>query len=245
MPTDASYTIADLARLTGLNVRTIRYWISQGLVPASGESGPGAHYGQGHLDRLQLIQRLQGEFLPNAEIRRRITPLSDSEVASLVGDGSEREAPEPATSALEYVRALLGESRSPTGGVRETAAPARLADATSTRPRSMPAVYSVGGPRTDPAALDRFAGDLADQVAADLQAGATGPAAAPTETTAAPAASATEEAGQPVPERSQWERLSLGPNIELHIRRPLSRIEQRRVERLITIARQVLGEDQS
>ena len=46
-------------------------------------------------------------------------------------------------------------------------------------------------------------------------------------------------------ERSQWERLSLGPNLELHIRRPLSRPEQRRVDRLITIARQVLNEDQS
>jgi hypothetical protein len=44
-------------------------------------------------------------------------------------------------------------------------------------------------------------------------------------------------------ERSQWERLSLGPNVELHIRRPLSRLEQKRVERLITIARQVLKED--
>ena len=46
-----------------------------------------------------------------------------------------------------------------------------------------------------------------------------------------------------VPERSQWERHALGPNIELHVRRPLSRLEQRRVERLITIARQVLKED--
>jgi len=44
-------------------------------------------------------------------------------------------------------------------------------------------------------------------------------------------------------ERSQWERLSLGPNVEIHIRRPLSRLEQRRVERLLTIARQVLKED--
>jgi hypothetical protein len=49
-------------------------------------------------------------------------------------------------------------------------------------------------------------------------------------------------AGAPTPERSQWERLQLGDNIELHIRRPLSRPEQRRVERLITIARQVLDE---
>ena len=72
MPTDADYSIADLARLTGLSVRTVRYYLSQGLIPASGESGPGAHYGQGHLDRLQLIKRLQAEYLPNAEILRYV-----------------------------------------------------------------------------------------------------------------------------------------------------------------------------
>jgi hypothetical protein len=49
----------------------------------------------------------------------------------------------------------------------------------------------------------------------------------------------------PGPERSQWDRLVLGPNVELHVRRPLSRLEQRRVERLIAIARQVLDQDQS
>jgi hypothetical protein len=56
----------------------------------------------------------------------------------------------------------------------------------------------------------------------------------------APAPVPAEPAG---PERSQWERLELSPNIELHVRRPLSRLEQKRVERLITIARQVLKED--
>jgi DNA-binding transcriptional MerR regulator len=44
-------------------------------------------------------------------------------------------------------------------------------------------------------------------------------------------------------ERSQWDRITLTPDIELQIRRPLGRLEQRRVERLITIARQVLKED--
>ena len=53
---------------------------------------------------------------------------------------------------------------------------------------------------------------------------------------------AADESEVPIPERSQWERLQLADNIELHIRRPLSRPEQRRVERLITIARQVLDE---
>lgn len=53
----------------------------------------------------------------------------------------------------------------------------------------------------------------------------------------------TEPTTESTLDRSQWERLSLGPNLELHIRRPLSRHEQRRVERLITIARQVLKEE--
>src|SRR5919107_528156 len=104
--TGTPYTVADLARLTGVNVRTIRYYLAQGLLPASGESGPGAHYGQGHLDRLQLIKRLQAGYLPNAAIRRRVAALTDDEVASIV---SKEETPaQVAESALDYVRGVLG-----------------------------------------------------------------------------------------------------------------------------------------
>ncbi|HEX7084808.1 MAG TPA: MerR family transcriptional regulator [Vicinamibacterales bacterium] len=46
------------------------------------------------------------------------------------------------------------------------------------------------------------------------------------------------------PERSQWERLSLHPDVELHIRRPLSRELNRRVDRLVALAR-ALMEDQT
>jgi hypothetical protein len=69
------------------------------------------------------------------------------------------------------------------------------------------------------------------------------PANAVRQASAAPAAEPAPQAEPPGPERSQWERLELSPNIELHVRRPLSRLEQKRVERLITIARQVLKED--
>lgn len=44
-------------------------------------------------------------------------------------------------------------------------------------------------------------------------------------------------------ERSQWERIALDPDIELHIRRPLTRIKNRRVDRLIGLARELLEED--
>jgi len=40
-----------------------------------------------------------------------------------------------------------------------------------------------------------------------------------------------------------WERIPLAPDVELHVRRPLSRTANRRVERLVTIAREIL-EDQ-
>ncbi len=50
---------------------------------------------------------------------------------------------------------------------------------------------------------------------------------------------------KPTLERSQWDRIELAPDVELHIRRPLGRLQNKRVERLIAIARQLLEEDPS
>lgn len=63
----------------------------------------------------------------------------------------------------------------------------------------------------------------------------------------APAAPAHRLAPEPMLriERSQWERVSLGPDVELHLRRPLPRSTAKRVDRLIEIARDVLEEDLS
>lgn len=47
----------------------------------------------------------------------------------------------------------------------------------------------------------------------------------------------------PEPTRSQWERIVLAPEIELHIRRPLGRDQNRRVDRLLESARAILEED--
>lgn len=44
------------------------------------------------------------------------------------------------------------------------------------------------------------------------------------------------------PGRSQWDRISLAPDVELHVRRPLSREENRRVERLLDSARTIFEE---
>jgi DNA-binding transcriptional MerR regulator len=53
----------------------------------------------------------------------------------------------------------------------------------------------------------------------------------------APASTPTDE-----PVRSQWERIVLTPDIELHVRRPLGRMQNRRVDRLLETARTILKE---
>jgi hypothetical protein len=45
------------------------------------------------------------------------------------------------------------------------------------------------------------------------------------------------------PDRAQWERITLDPDVEIHIRRPLTRQHNRRVERLIAIARELMKEE--
>ncbi len=240
---ETQYTIADLARLAGVNVRTIRYYLAQGLLPSSGESGPGAHYGDGHLNRLQLTRRLQEQHLPLAEIRRRLAELTDAEAAELLAaQADERDSRR--TSALEYVRNLL----EPAGGsVGEEPGAYGLSTA------SVPPPAATSGPRKSiPLAASLVPRLRRPALPASMPRMRDEPGLSPAQVAPTPVeavALAREALAMTTPsephahERSQWERLSLGPNIEIHIRRPLSRIEQRRVERLITIARQVLKED--
>jgi DNA-binding transcriptional MerR regulator len=198
MPIENEYTLQDLADLTGVTPRTIRFYVAQGLLPSPGRVGPGVTYGPGHLARLRLIRQLQREHLPLAEIRARLESLDDAAVVAIV------EAPgTPPTpgSAADYIRAVL--------------AKVRVSD--------MPAAYSVPAPARlvappMPAAPEM----LALRAAPSLPAPETQPA-----------------------DRSQWDRVVLVPDVELHVRRPLTRHLSKRVERLIAIARELLEEDPS
>jgi DNA-binding transcriptional MerR regulator len=215
MSNEPRYSLADLGRVAGVTPRTVRYYIAQGLLPGANDSGKGAWYDDQHLARLRLIRELQRQHLPLAEIRSRLTELSDDQVTSLLEAEAAKPAP-PDSSALDYIRTILG-----TGSVTREPAPA-------TPPAPQPA----------PAFLRRMS--LAAPVASSaLTVGAI-------EQLTPPAAEATPPATPPAPtpERSQWDRIALTNDIELHVRRPLSRRDNKRVERLITIARQVLGEEQ-
>jgi DNA-binding transcriptional MerR regulator len=75
-------TLAELADVSGVAVRTIRYYIARGLLPPPLVGGRHACYGGAHLDRLARIQALQSQGLTLAQIawklgeRQRETHLS-------------------------------------------------------------------------------------------------------------------------------------------------------------------------
>ena len=198
--------------------RSATTWRS-GLLPAVGQTGPGSKYDAGHLARLQLIRRLQAEHLPLAEIRRRLDALDDDEIRELVGAG---EPAPPADSALEYLRTVLGGSTADRAGRQPAPQPAiagTLADGRSSASRR------AGPPRCPRPGW---------------------PAGRSPRRRSSPTSRAPHRRRRPTVrpvERSQWERIVLAPDVELHIRRPLARAQNKQVDRLVTIARELLEED--
>src|SRR4051795_3423268 len=67
---DASLTIDELARRTGMTVRNIRAHQSRGLVPPPKVRGRTGYYGDEHLERIELIQELQADGFNLESIRK-------------------------------------------------------------------------------------------------------------------------------------------------------------------------------
>lgn len=84
VPDAHRYTIGDLEAETGFNQRTIRYYITQGLLAPAHGRGPSATYNLGHLLRLRMIGLLKAAYRPLDEIRARLAELSDREIAAML-----------------------------------------------------------------------------------------------------------------------------------------------------------------
>jgi MerR family transcriptional regulator, copper efflux regulator len=119
------YSINDVSKKANVTIRTIRFYINEGLLPAPQTHGRYAVYTDEYLDRLELIRRLKNSFLPLKEIRATMTSLSWSEVQASLADLRKRdedrdqasggqvnglpahEAGESHSSALDYISGLL------------------------------------------------------------------------------------------------------------------------------------------
>jgi DNA-binding transcriptional MerR regulator len=223
---EPEYELGELCDLAGVTVRTVRYYIQQGLLPGPGERGPGARYGEAHLDRLRLIKLLRRQDLPLAKIRALLESLDDEGVKAAL-ERYAPQAPPPESSALEYVRAVRG-ATGPHGapGPRGAQAPAPAPRRAARHPEvELDAAQQIALQQPTAPSEAMLWSESHRRIHEDSLAAAT--------------ASAKPGAAT----RSQWERIGLTPDVELHVRRPLSRHDNRKVESLVKLARDLFDEE--
>jgi DNA-binding transcriptional MerR regulator len=147
--TQLRWSLAELTQEAGVSVRTVRYYIAEGLLPPPDASGPRSSYTQGHLDRLRLIDRLKASYLPLKEIRRRLSTLDDADVRHLLESESAEQSTSsppamqashsrPPDSASDYIARLLSTpeaARSQPQPTRPAPAPAAPARPAPPRPK--------------------------------------------------------------------------------------------------------------
>jgi DNA-binding transcriptional MerR regulator len=104
------YKMAELARAAGMNVRTVRYYQLQKLLPPVKHRGKGTRYGDEHLTQLRVIQRLrEAERLQLKQIRARLAKMTREELVAL---GAAEPAPAPASepsTTQEAAPAVVGD----------------------------------------------------------------------------------------------------------------------------------------
>ncbi len=111
--------IHELADRAGISVRTIRYYIDEGLLPQPTYQGKYSYYSLNYLDRLELIRRLKESYLPLREIREIMNSLSDDQVSIRLNEmppsspkfSAEQPARQPAdkpgAKALDYINQVM------------------------------------------------------------------------------------------------------------------------------------------
>jgi DNA-binding transcriptional MerR regulator len=81
--TERSYKIDELARAAGMSVRTVRYYVQRGLLPAAAFRGKDTAYDHAHLARLRAIRRLQEAFFPLDAIAAELDGRTAHEIEAI------------------------------------------------------------------------------------------------------------------------------------------------------------------
>lgn len=82
-------TLEDLVNISGLPLRTVRFYIQEGLLPGPDSRGKNARYTEEHLERLEWIQRLKEHHRPLREIRILLNNMTPREIKALL-NGQEK-----------------------------------------------------------------------------------------------------------------------------------------------------------
>ena len=149
---DDKLTVEELAKSVDVPVRTVRFYIAQGLIPGPGSRGRSAAYGEDHALRLRLVRRLVDRHVPLSEIKARMHDLALDDVRSILEKEEREEGAHAAcrdVSPKEFVSGLLNRARAYGG----TASSTRTADGRSAAPSLSRA--GVGAPPQPAPAAER------------------------------------------------------------------------------------------
>lgn len=223
-------TINELATRAEVTVRTIRYYVEQGVLPPP-ETGYPAEYSEEHLKRLLLIRRLKEQYLPLDEIRTIMQGVSPAEIEEILVEQvppAQNRSPGLLNSATDYIATVMnwGNTREQLKQQAMTPPPAP-----ASRPGTVPGPPGAGGGPGGAPPPGSYIGR-----------GAPAPAPVAPPAQAAPAQSETTRSGEAPAKRrearrdsadhesgamlhapaantsgtSTWQRLTLTPGVELH-----------------------------
>ena len=243
------YTIGELARLAGVTPRTIRYYTAEGLLPAPEARGRYALYSEDHLRRLRLIGRLKDAYLPLAEIKARLDQLTPQQVQELL-DAYGQEADREPGSALEYIALVLAGRSAPAAPHMLAESSARYEAAPTAPPPAAPTL-PWHAPEADASGQLAPAMPVAPPPIVPTDRAGSWMAAAPVRQPSLlrkliPHQRERSEPVQQIPTQARpgepWQRVTLAPGVELHVREPVAAEVRERLERLIAFVGELFAD---
>ncbi len=176
---EMTYTLQELAELSGIEARTIRSYIERDLLPGPYGLGPKAAYGQEHVDRLKVLGLLRNAHraITLDQIRTLLGQLTPEQIAA-IADGRQKVSTAfggglPVSSALTYLKSITvrgdrrdRSERGPSGYRSEPSEPAAVSRV-SRASRARQPLTAAGAVRSELADLSETSGFAEGGVRAD------------------------------------------------------------------------------
>jgi DNA-binding transcriptional MerR regulator len=214
-------TLEELSERSGVEQRTLRSWVSEGLLSPPFKPGRGASYPASNADRALAIRALKDIYgLSLAEIGRRFLMASDEQISAWAMDVGQ--APAPSNSARDYLKMIRSRAQA------QSAAPNA---ALQSRPRTpVPRPRQLAASMAPPTATS---GVFADGIDPDAERSRIEALIQALEgLLSAPAARRSQSA--------IWTRITITSDLELSVRGELSPSERHLFEQLADQLRAIL-----
>ena len=213
-----TYTIGELAEAAKVTTRTIRYYVTEGLLSPPDKDGRVATYTAEYIARLRLIKILKEEFLPLQEISALLAGLDHQAVLDLLAEKQNTElvAPAPKT-AKQYLQTLLAPEADKSS--QQSMLRHRLRAKRAETDSQLEAVA-----RPEPSAPAAPTGEQAKTTSSEA---------------VTPPIPQSVDADSTI---TRWQRIPITAEVELHVKEGIEKTSLwQKVEQLIKIARQLLS----